>query len=219
METREGVENWYGRLAGTTRGRILGLLRRSDRTVGELAEELSITGNAVRDHLAILGRERLVERRGVRRGTGGKPAHLYGLSADAERLFPKAYATVLGGLLRSLARRVGRDELEEVLREVGREAAGRSGRSGDGDLRTRTETAAALLEELGGATRVEEGEGGLYIRSGSCPLTDLVEDHPELCALAEALVSAVVGREVEECCDREAPRCAFRIGSGPSEGT
>lgn len=215
MNDRPQAENWYMRLVGSTRGRIVGLLRRSERTVSELAAELSITGNAVRDHLAVLGRERLVEQRGLRRDTGGKPAHLYGLTPAAERLFPKAYAAVLGGVLTSLSRRLETGELRALLGEVGRDIAESLDGAEDGDLVSRTRTAAEILEGLGGATRVEEDESGLFIRSSSCPLDSLVDDHPELCGLAVALVSAVVGRDVTECCDRSAPRCAFQIAAGP----
>lgn len=213
MENGATRADGYVRLLGSTRARILDLVRRSDRTVGELAEALSITGNAVRDHLAVLGRERLVERSGVRRDTGGKPAHLYALSPAGERLFPKAYATVLGGVLDSLARRLDEDELEALLDEVGRRLAPAGEATESPALRERVDTAAEVLDGLGGTTRVEEEDGVLFIRSRSCPLDALVSDHPEICAVAEALVEAIVGREVSECCDREVPRCAFRISS------
>lgn len=212
MSEQEFEDNWYVRLAGTTRGRILGLLRRSESTVGELARALEISNNAVRGHLAILGRERLVEQRGVRRGTGGKPAHLYRIAPEAEELFPKAYASILDELLRALADRLDAAELDSLIMTVGERTA-RELTNGPGDgLRARTRTAARVLEELGGAVRVKEADGGFLIQGSSCPMDALVADHPELCRLAEALVSAIIGGEVRECCDRDRPpRCAFRI--------
>ena len=39
----------------STRGQVLGHLRRGDGTVGELSVQLEITDNAVRSHLDIVG--------------------------------------------------------------------------------------------------------------------------------------------------------------------
>ncbi len=50
---------------GSTRGRIVGLLRRGVQTVEGLSRRLDLTDNAVRAHLDALGRSGLVERRGV----------------------------------------------------------------------------------------------------------------------------------------------------------
>jgi predicted ArsR family transcriptional regulator len=51
---------WIERLLASTRGEIIALLRRS---VGEMAEELKLTDNAIRSHLAALERDGLVEQR------------------------------------------------------------------------------------------------------------------------------------------------------------
>ncbi|HEY8485711.1 MAG TPA: ArsR family transcriptional regulator [Longimicrobiales bacterium] len=203
---------WSERFLATTRGQILLLLRRSERTVNELAEALGLTDNAVRAHLAALERDGLVEQRGVRRGVG-KPAYVYRLSPEADQLFPKAYGLVLGGLLEVLTERLGREAVEEALREVGRRAgAGRGAPAGE-DLRARFEAAVAVLGEFGGDAAVEATEGGgVRIRGYACPFSAVVAEHPEVCALAEALVSELVGVPVRECCDRgERPRCVFEL--------
>ena len=43
---------WKQRFFSSTRGRIVALLRRTSRTVDELAQALDLTDNAVRAHLA-----------------------------------------------------------------------------------------------------------------------------------------------------------------------
>ena len=59
------------------------LLRRSGRTVEELANSQGLTDNGVRAHLAVLERDGIVRQRGsVRRASGGKPAYVYGLTPD-----------------------------------------------------------------------------------------------------------------------------------------
>lgn len=201
---------WDKRFLASTRGRVVALLRRGERTVTELAEVLELTDNAVRAHLAALERDGLVEQRGVRRGVG-KPAQVYGLAAEAERLFPKAYGLVLGQLLGVLSERMGPEAIEELLIEVGRRAAG--GRVwSEGGPRARLEAAVAVIEELGGLAELEEREGGAMIRGYSCPFAAVAAGHPQLCRLAEALLAEVIGAPVRERCTRgERPRCSFDV--------
>src|SRR5688572_32592452 len=125
------ASQWIERLLASTRGEIIALLRRSSRTVGELAEALNLTDNAVRSHLAALERDGLVEQRRSPRGSVGKPPSVYTLTPAADALLPKAYAPVLGVLLATLQERLGRDATTDLLREVGRRAA--AGRAGVGE--------------------------------------------------------------------------------------
>jgi predicted ArsR family transcriptional regulator len=181
--------------------------------VEELARVLGLTDNGVRAHLAVLERDGLVRQRGsVRRGSGGgKPAHVYELTPEAEDLFPKAYRPVLGGLLDVLAERLGPEESEALLRLVGcRLAEGKTAPTGG--TRARLEAAADVLGELGGLAELEEQDGTLVIRGYGCPLASVTPDHPEACRLAEALVAEVAGVPVHERCDRsERPRCCFEV--------
>lgn len=206
---------WIERLLASTRGRIIALLRRSDRTVNELADELGLTDNAIRSHLAALERDGLVEQQpGVPQGVG-KPANVYHLRSAADALLPKAYAPVLGVLLSTLAERMSAEELEELLREVGRRAA--AGRSEpEQDIRMRIDAAYGILGELGGVADLEESDRTVFIRGFSCPLAAVVPDHPRVCKLAESLLSELVGVRVRERCDKgDHPRCCFEI---PLEG-
>src|SRR5215217_718406 len=102
-----------------TSGRILELLRRGPKTVDELASALDLTRTAVRAQLAGLERDDLVEQQGSRRGTS-KPSKIYGVSAQAELLFSRAYVPILTRLLHVLARRLSAAEFDSVMHEVGR---------------------------------------------------------------------------------------------------
>lgn len=210
------ASRWREKLLSSTRGRVLSLLRWGPRTVNELASSLALTDNAVRLHLSALERDGLVEQEGVRRGPS-KPSLVYQLTAEAETLFPKAYATVLAEVLDYVREQQGRAALETFVRAVGRRAGDRA-RAGDPSLRARVDAAVALLGELGGLATVEEEGDALMIRGLSCPLSAVVADTPEACALAEELVSGVVGAPVQECCDRSGvPRCSFRVSTSGSD--
>ena len=186
------------------------LLRRSGRTVEDLARALGLTHNGVRVHLAALERDGIARQRGVVRRGSGKPAHVYGLTPQAEELFPKAYGPVLRGLLDVLAERVGSEETEALLRAAGsRMADGRDVPAGD-DVRARLEVGVAVLNELGGLAELEEHDGTVLIRGYSCPLSAVVPGHPGLCRMTESLLSELTGVPIRERCDRgDNPRCCF----------
>jgi predicted ArsR family transcriptional regulator len=202
---------WDQRFFASTKGQVATLLRRGVATVEELARELGLTDNAVRSHLAALERDGLVTQTGVRRGTG-KPAYTYALTPDAERLFPKAYGTLLSLMLDVLSERLPPDTLDDLLREMGhRLAVGQA--PSTGDLRTRVDAAVALLGELGGLAEAEEQDEGYVILGCSCPLAAAVKGHPETCLLAEALLADVTGAPVRQTCDTQGLRCRFEIGT------
>jgi len=85
------LSNLNQRFLESTRGRIVTLLRRNNHTVEELAQELALTDNAVRAHLATLERDGIVQQRGVRRGSG-KPSYVYDLTPDPSIFFRKRMA-------------------------------------------------------------------------------------------------------------------------------
>ena len=115
-------KNWNQWFFASTRGQIITLLRRSSRTVDELAQALELTHTAVRAHLAALERDGLVHQRSERRGSG-KPSSVYDLTPAAEYLFPKSYGQLLDQLLDVLGEHLPPDEVETLLRETGRRIA------------------------------------------------------------------------------------------------
>lgn len=206
----------YEKLFSSTRGRILDLLRHSEKTVSELAGALDLTENAIRNHLSALERDGLVETRGVRREGVGKPARVYGFPLDAENYFPKAYDAVLAHLLTLLAERMGRAELRSFLEEAGHRAGeGRVRR--DADFDERLDAMMELVDELGGVAEIRRSNGDLRLQGFSCPLSTVTGDHPEACKLVEGLLSEILGVPVREVCDRSGrPRCAF-VMKAPEE--
>ncbi|HZE71798.1 MAG TPA: ArsR family transcriptional regulator [Pyrinomonadaceae bacterium] len=196
----------------STRGRLVTLLRGTTKTVNELAEDLGLTDNAVRAHLLSLERDGLVKQSGIQRGTR-KPHFAYELTEEAEQLFPKAYDTLVNQLITVLKGRLPPAALEEILREVGRSLArAQAVDRRKGNLQKRVGMALVALEAIGGAARVDKEKGKFFIRSESCPLAAAVAEHPEVCRLAETLLSEIIGLGVRERCDRDGPpRCRFEV--------
>ena len=199
------------RMGDSTAGRIMSLLRRRSMTVDELADALELSGNAIRPQLALLERDGLVQRSGIKRGPS-KPSRVYGLTPETELLYSRAYVPVLSELLHVLAARLTPVEFDGVMREMGRRLIADRPRP-TGDARQRAEAAGELLVDLGGLARVEAENGGLTIRSDGCPLAAATQRYPEACNAMESLLSEFTGLAVTKCCDRgERSRCCFVVG-------
>jgi predicted ArsR family transcriptional regulator len=208
------MTNWVERLTGETRAKLLNLLRRSRQTITALADALHLTDNAVRTHVAALERDGIVEQVGTQRDTGGKPARVYALTGEGEELFPKAYALVLGKLVEEIARVDGWERATALLRAVGQRAA--SGVAVPADREGRVALAADALRSLGGDVEIQRTEQGYTLQGYACPLSAVTAKHPQVCALARALVEEIAGQSVTECCERNGrPRCRFRIDGEP----
>jgi len=206
---------WDDRFFRSTRGRVVSLLRRGPHTVEDLSQAMELTDNGVRVHLSTLERDGIVRQKGVRR-TAGKPAYSYELTAEADRLFPRPYAPVLGQLLDVLGERMDQAQLEELMRAVGRRLAPDHAET-SADPRAQLEAAVAFLNEIGGLAELEERDGVPVIRGYSCPLAAVTPGRPEVCELAEAQLCELAGLPIQECCDRgDQPRCRFEIAR--SEG-
>lgn len=203
----------------SSRGRIVTLLRGTRKTVNELVGELELTDNAVRAHLLSLERDGLVKQSGVQKGIR-KPHFAYELTAEADNLFPKAYDVLLNQLITVLKGRLKPATLEQVLRDVGRSLAGAQDASRKkGNLESRVARGVRALEAIGGAARIEKEKKEFFIRSESCPLAAAVAEHPEVCRLAETLLSEIIGAKIRERCDREgSPRCRFEVMESRNEG-
>jgi predicted ArsR family transcriptional regulator len=206
------IFGWRRRFLASTRGKILGLLRVGSHTVNELAEALELTDNAVRSHLASLERDGLIQQLGWRPGFR-KPHALYGLTAEAEFLFPTAYGPLLRHVIAAVGERLSSRELQASLREVGRAVAMEHLDQVQGKTRNqRIEFALAVLKGLGGDVKIQEREGKRFIDGNGCPLSAATAYHPEACLIVEALLSEIIGSPVKECCHQgEAPRCSFEL--------
>jgi len=196
----------------SSRGQVVGLLRRGIGTVEELSVELGLTDNAVRSHLATLERDGLVERRGTQRGLR-KPHFNYVLTHEAEQLFPKAYSTLFNQLLTTLKSRIGKEELESILKEVARSlSAGNTPEKAE-TTESRVKRAISTFESMGGSPALKKQDGKMSISCvTSCPFDTSVSKHPEVCRLAESFLSEVTGLEIKEHCEKgERPKCCFEV--------
>ena len=207
--------SWRERLLQTNRGRILALLQTEDRTVNELTQALRTTDNAVRAHLISLERDGLVRRTGMEPGVR-RPHVAYGITPEAEHIFPKAYGTLLSQVVAVVAKRLEPRELRASMREVGRTLAQEHLAKLKSKTReARIAAALELLKDMGGAATFESAADKHLIRGNGCPLAAATANHPEACLIAESLLTNIIGVPVKEHCEHGAtPRCCFEVGQG-----
>jgi predicted ArsR family transcriptional regulator len=180
---------------GESRRSILSTLKSGGAaTVPVLAEGLGLNIETVRAHLKTLVLHGLVERKGKRSSGPGRPEVVYGLTAEAEALFPRREAEVL----KALASFLKQTDREDVLGEFfdryisarRREALARvEGKRG----RARLREAAKILSEQGFMAVVEECGDGPRLRLCHCPLRELVEASKVPCRAEVGFVRELLG--------------------------
>lgn len=92
-------------------------------TVVELAAQLNITRNAVRQHVVALENEGLLTH-GESRPSGGRPEQLYVLTEAGKELFPRHYSWFAQLVVESLKQESGAAALRARLKEMGARVAG-----------------------------------------------------------------------------------------------
>ena len=184
----------------------------SGALASDIADALKLTDNAVRAHLISLERDGLIQREGSRPGLR-KPHASYGLTADAEQIFPKAYGLLLNHLMSSISKRLSSRELRASMREVGRSLAKEHGDQLTKKSRNERLLAALdLLKKLGGAVTLHETDGKTFIRGKSCPLAAITAHYPDACLVVEALLTEMIGVPVKEHCTHgQSPSCCFEV--------
>ncbi|NJP07418.1 MAG: ArsR family transcriptional regulator [Chloroflexaceae bacterium] len=195
---------------GATRHSILQLLRRQGpMTAIELSQELDIGAVGVRQHLALLERDGLVEISGLRRSIG-RPSHLYTLTSDSERYFPKAYDQFALDLLNHMEKQLGDESVRLVLRSRREQIIAAHAPRFVG--KTRAEQLAVLTELLsqdGHMCHYEQLEDGSFIfTEHNCTLDCIARDHCQICIDCQTLFEDLLG--VPITCDSTIAEGSFQ---------
>ncbi len=202
-------------LLGNRRHELMKLLLRSKEglTVDELSRQLDITRNAVRQHLAGMVADGLVEV-GATRPSGGRPERLYRLTAAGGESFSRRYSWFASLLLESIKAEAGigglRKRLTMLGTSVGRKL--RASHPGLASRRQKVEKLAALMEDLGYDTG-GKGPNENTVEAFNCVFHDLAYSNPDVCQFDLALLSAFTDSKVEhqECMAKGGNVCRFKF--------
>jgi predicted ArsR family transcriptional regulator len=179
---------------------LMELLKRAgELDVATLAEQLGISGVAVRQHLAALERDGKIARRSVRRPVG-RPAKLYRLTEAADQAFPQANAKVALDLLAYLERTKGPEAVEKLLQARLRDLLKRYQERlrGARSWSKKLKILAEIRESEGYLCDSEpapssEARGGVRLVEHHCPLSELARQHPAVCRYELELFRRLLG--------------------------
>lgn len=192
------------------------LKRRGPLTMRELAGQLGITYEAVRQQTAELVRSGWVT--STRAAAGqvrpGPASREYRLSAAAEHLFPKHYDELSAELVRHVLERFGGAGVLEILRRMTDERVRRWAPLLKGlTLREKLKALASLYEDKDAYMQLEWKEGAPALIERNCPFLSVAQKHPAICSVSVNTLERVLGYRVvrEQRFQAGHGRCVFRV--------
>ncbi len=203
-------------VAGSRR-KIIEILKRNGACdAATLADELSISAMAARQHLYTLVEEGLVEAKTSPKGIG-RPSKQWSLTAAADQFFPQGYADLTAGLLSSMREAFGDEGIEKIIEIRTRDQQNTYSARMDGAalLSIKLKRLAKIRNEEGYMAEVrKDAEGYLFIEN-HCPICAAAKTCTGLCAAELMLFQAVLGDDVKtertEHILLGARRCAYRV--------
>src|SRR6266550_9053829 len=169
--------------------------RQGSASIKDLEAGLGVTTTAVREQVAHLLHEGFLQATRVR-GDIGRPYYVYSLTAKAQDLFPKDYATLAMLLLEETLSMHGPEGLRALLNRVSRRMAEKLH-----DSTQVTELSQKLLGLVAslGETGMDvsmlpvETTGGYILKAHSCPYFDVALNHREICDMEQEMMAELLG--------------------------
>jgi DeoR family transcriptional regulator, suf operon transcriptional repressor len=183
----------------STRDRILQtLLRQPRRTITELAEAVGINPISVRHHLSNLQVEGLVAFEEERHGVG-RPRLVYMLTEAGMEHFPTRYLRLTTRLLAQMKESMPGPVVAKLFSQVAEDLAGEYADQVRGlGMEERLEFVKGLLAEEGFTVEWEKQGDEYHIHEISCPYYQIGVNHPEVCAVDQALISRMLALPAEK---------------------
>lgn len=178
---------------------IVNLLKREGLMDAEaLAEHLKITSMAVRQHLYALQKEHLVTYQEQQRPMG-RPAKLWQLTQEANRLFPDRYAEFTVSLINSMMEAFGEEGLEKLLQIKTRQQIADYQKliPLDASLEQRLEALAAVRTEEGYMAEIQPlAHNKFLLIENHCPICTAAVACTGLCRQEMEVFKTVLGQDV-----------------------
>lgn len=197
-----------------TRQEILDYLRRhAEATVRGLGEHLGLTSTGIRQHLAVLERDGLVEAR-EERGHVGRPALVYRLTPGGDALYPKKYDELANALIEEARQLLGPDALQKLMKNVAaRFSAPYLPRLEGKPAGERLELVAQIVQERGNVSEAAWSGDDFLIEKHTCPFWNVATKNSAVCALDVEFVRLLAGADARLSTSllRGDGCCTFRI--------
>lgn len=178
-----------------TRDRVLQtLLTHPRQTVIELAESVGINPISIRHHISSLQVEGLVLSEEVIHGVG-RPRRVYFLSEAGLEKFPTRYVRLTIRLLEQLKETIPAPIVSQLFSQMAVELANDFASSKgfqNMSLEERLNSMKLWLAQEGFQIEWEKRGNQYHIVESSCPYYHVGQDHPEICAVDQVLISSVL---------------------------
>ena len=190
-------------------------------SVKDIANEIDISLNSVRQYMNELERDQLVIRKD-KKGKTGRPAMFYSINENSVNLFPKAYADFSVRLINQLVTIYGSDVVREILTDVGKDWAremkeayliANSEKRTFPSLREKMALLIEIFKEYGKFPELTEEDSKYVLKSFNCLIFDIVRKQPLACIVDKTLVAELAGREIESitCLSKNNLQCTYQI--------
>ena len=184
-------------LASTKQNILQSLLRRGQATAKQLADDLSVSTQAIRRHLSELEADKLIEYQSQQQGMG-RPQHLYQLSNEGrDRLGTQKYSEFAVSFLDTLAETVGKEQVSKVLeKQWQRKAAEYRDRLGTGTLKQRITKLVQLRKDEGYMAELHQVDSTekqqFVLVEHNCAISEVAESYPSICGHELEMFGAVL---------------------------
>jgi predicted ArsR family transcriptional regulator len=197
--------------------RLLGVIkRRGPQRISDLAAALRISAEAVRQQLARIAEDGLVEG-GIERQGVGRPAQRWRLTRNGHARFPDTHPELTAQLIAALRSQLGEAALDRVIAARTAETAAqyRAALAGTKGLAKRVAALAALRDREGYMARSEPTGDGFLLLEDHCPICTAAATCQGFCRAEWDLFHDLLGPGVHveriEHLLSGARRCAYRI--------
>lgn len=179
--------------AKNSRERVLQtLLVRERCTINDLAEAVEINPISIRHHIVKLEAEGLVTSEEERHGVG-RPRRMYYLTEKGREQFPTRYIRLTVRLLEQLKETATPEFIRTLFTQMAEDmAADYRLEAQNLTIEERLDLVRKLLVGEGFNVDVEKQGEFYHIRETSCPYFHIGQDHPEVCAVDQTLISSLL---------------------------
>ncbi len=203
--------------ARNTRERVLHtLLIRERCTINQLAEAVNINPISVRHHITKLEAEGLVASEERRHGVG-RPRRLYFLTEKGREQFPTRYIRLTLRLLEQLKDTLPPTMVSRLFAQMAEDMASEYRTEVENlSPEERLEVLRQLLSSEGFNVEVDKAEDAYLIREVNCPYYHIGQNHPEVCAVDQTLISLILNVPAQKikCILNGDTHCTYVVPAG-----
>jgi DeoR family suf operon transcriptional repressor len=207
-------------MAGTRDLVLRTLLTQPRCTINELAEKVGISPISIRHHIASLEAEGLIGCEDERHGVG-RPRQVFFLTETGVEQFPTRYVQLTIRLLEHLKETMPEAMISKLFTQMALDLAkdlSEGTETKNLNMKERLNLVKDLLRREGFSIEWEQLEDSYQIHEASCPYYYIGQNHPEVCAVDQILISTVLSVPAEKvkCILNGDNNCTYVISDIPS---